>query len=263
MLRGIERIHEEIARIKDFEQRYGLLSSIGVKILKTRDLFKIEGFIKAPDNSPYKNGIFRFAINLDHNYPDSSPNLSIKTPFFHTECSQEGQCCISFLKNWKRENKIVEILSVLYEFFVYQTHSGFSNEATALFRSDISKFNEKCQEYVKQYNENTKINSYSKEDFLIQENSGIERKLSVSEIIVVNIHDSISKILEIERSFFNKPIILFLKEYMVLRDDFAIIVGQKVFDSTVTLGECFIISPIIFIIPLLPEFSHYIRLKNK
>ena len=65
------------------------------------------------------------------------------------------------------------------------------------------------------------------------------------------------------KKFFNKPVNLFLKEYIVSREDFAIIVGQKVFDSSVTLGECSIISPIIFIIPLLPELSHYIRLKNK
>ena len=259
MLRGAERIHEEISRLKDFEQRYGFLSSIGVKILKTRDLFKIEGFIKAPDNSPYKNGIFRFVINLDSNYPDSSPYLFIKTPFFHTECSQDGRCCISFLNNWKKENNLLEILSVLYEFFVYQTQHGYGNEATVLFRSDISKFNEKCQEYAKQYNDNSKLNSYSKEDFLFQENSGISHKLSVSEIIVVNIHYSTSHILEIQRSFFNKPVNLFLKEYIALREDFAIIVGQNVLDSSVTLGECFIISPIIFIIPLLPELSHYIK----
>ena len=54
----MERIRKEIAELEDFERKYAFLSSIGVKIIKPKnnDFSQIEGFIKAPDNSLYKNG---------------------------------------------------------------------------------------------------------------------------------------------------------------------------------------------------------------
>ena len=261
---GIEKIVEELKGLGYFEKSYGFLSSIGLKIIKSRppDYSNIQGFIKAPDNSPYKNGIFRFEIRFPHDYPLSRPKLYIKTPIFHTEYHiDNGECCISFLNNWNSRNNLIQILSVLYEFFVYQTYNGYTGHATALFRDKkILEFNEKCQEYVKKYNENENLKSFKKEDFLFQEEeyNGAKNGLSLFEVIIVNIQNTNSRLLNVNRSLLNEPVKKLIEQYFGIRDDFALIVGQKVYDSSIKLGEC-LTSPIIFLIPLLYEFSSYIK----
>ena len=91
---GIERIQYELKTLEHLESNYGFLSSIGIKIINSRDLLNIEGFIKAPDNSPYENGIFKFLIKLDKYYPKSSPDLILKTKIFHTMYTERGKVLV-------------------------------------------------------------------------------------------------------------------------------------------------------------------------
>lgn len=75
-MEGMERIKREVSVLEDFERKYAFLSLIGVKIIKPKnnDFSQIEGFIKAPDNSLYKNGIFNFIIKYNLcNYPSQGP----------------------------------------------------------------------------------------------------------------------------------------------------------------------------------------------
>ena len=175
----IERIRYELERLESFEYEYGFLNSIGAKILKPQhdDFSKIELFIKAPDNTPYRNGIFHFLIKYGFDYPKIGPNICLKTKIFHTEYHDyNGYCCKSFLKKWNPQNWILEIISVLYEFFSYQTFDGYPNEASNLFRKhDMYKFNEKCEEYVNKY----ALKEFNSEyNYLFQENSFIKKNFS-------------------------------------------------------------------------------------
>ena len=73
---------------------------------------------------------------MGHDYPLSMPELIIKTPIFHTECKHDnGHCCISFINNWDKEKNLKQILSVLYEFFVFQTYNGYGGDPTELFKA--------------------------------------------------------------------------------------------------------------------------------
>jgi len=109
---------DDLMHLNDLEKDYGLLSSIGIKLLFTEKVNEIEGFIKAPENSPYRNGIFNFLIKFDMDYPENKPQLKIKTKIFHAEVSNDGHC-IRFLNIWDEKNsKISLILIGLYEFFL-------------------------------------------------------------------------------------------------------------------------------------------------
>ena len=50
-----EILKKDLDELRDLEKNYGFLSLIGVKLLLKHNQNEIEGFIKAPDNSPYKN----------------------------------------------------------------------------------------------------------------------------------------------------------------------------------------------------------------
>ena len=88
-----ERIIMELKLLVDFERNYGFLSSIGVKLLRNNDNdtnYQIECLIKAPENSPYKNGIFNFLLKYPNDYPNRGPELLFKTKILHCECVEMG-----------------------------------------------------------------------------------------------------------------------------------------------------------------------------
>ena len=70
---------QEFEHLKDLEREYGFLNSIQTKLLVPERINEIEGFMKAPDNSPYKDGIFNFIIKYPDNYPEMGPELILKT----------------------------------------------------------------------------------------------------------------------------------------------------------------------------------------
>ena len=250
----MERIRKEIAELEDFERKYAFLSSIGVKILKTYDFSQIEGFIKAPDNSLYRNGIFNFIIKYNlSNYPSQGPELFLKTKIFHTECSLNGNCCISFLKDWKTENNLLGILSVLYEFFVYQTYSGYELPRSLFNKYNISKFNETCQEYLDKYAYKEFNGGY---DYLFQNDyTPINLSCDYFTLTFVFIENSSVYQFKIQKNEENMPASTYLNRY-TRESNKALISGNKVFHPSVSIKEC-LNSKIIFIIPLLIEFSYY------
>ena len=78
------KIIEELHKLENLEKNCGFLSSIQTKLLVPENDYEIEGFIKAPDNSPYKNGIFNFIIKYPNDYPNNSPLIEIKTKIYHS-----------------------------------------------------------------------------------------------------------------------------------------------------------------------------------
>lgn len=94
---------EELRHLIYLERDYGILSSIGIKFASPKSRYndELEVFIKAPENSPYKNGVFNFIIKFNHDYPNYGPSSNLKTKIFHTEVDNED---IFFLNIWDKEN---------------------------------------------------------------------------------------------------------------------------------------------------------------
>ena len=255
------RVEDEFWRLKSFENDYGFLNSIGAKILKPQhgDFSKIELFIKAPDNSPYRNGIFHFLIRYYNDYPKMGPEIRLKTKIFHTEYCDENYnyCRTSFLKKWNPQIWILEIISVLYEFFSYQTFDGYSNEASNLFRKhDMYKFNEKCKEYVNKY----ALKEFNSEyNYLFQENSFIKKNFSNDSFTLTFVCIENLQVYQfsIDKEEADKPAYYYISHYISpIFGDKVLIVGNKIFHSSISIKAC-LESEIIFMIPMLKEFSDY------
>ena len=92
-----DRFYNELSKVKLLEEKYGFLSSIGIKLIFPENDNEIEGFIKAPENSPYKNGIFNFMIKYNQGYPKDGPRLFIKTKILHCNLGYDGHCCLDLL----------------------------------------------------------------------------------------------------------------------------------------------------------------------
>ena len=255
---GLERIQNELKTLEHLENSYGFLSSMGVKIIKSRDIFNIEGFIKAPNNSPYKNGIFKFLIKLDKNYPKSAPDLLLKTKIFHTMYNESrSHCAISLLNNWNPKNNLIQVLCSLYEFFTYQTNFGYCNEAYRLFHQhNIHEFNKKCQEYVIKYS----YKDFSKEyNYLFEEHKNNIKREFDNDFIFVSIENSEIYKMSIDTDEADKPAYYYIGHYIDPKfADKALITDNKVFHSSICIKQLSNRN-IIFLAPILYEYSSYIR----
>ena len=82
---------------------------MGIKLLFSfENSGEIKGFIKAPENSPYKEGIFRIKILFPNNYPNESPNLIIETNIFQCNYQfQTGRLNIDYLLNWDHSKHLL------------------------------------------------------------------------------------------------------------------------------------------------------------
>ena len=111
-------IKKDLEYLNYLEKNFGFLSSIGIKLLLNKNYNEIEGFIRAPKNSPYKNGIFNFIIKYSDDHPNSSPELKFKTKIFHTHVRDDGHCCIKLLGLWNKNTELSLTLIGLYQFFL-------------------------------------------------------------------------------------------------------------------------------------------------
>ena len=248
-MNSIERIKIGIGELEWFEKRYAFLSLIGVKILNPKhDYSQIEGFIKAPDNSFYKNGIFNFIIKYDRD-PKKHPNIIFKTKIYHTEVApNSGSCCIdciSFLREWKPQITLLGIISVLYEFMVYQCPLSTYVEA-----HDMSKFKEKCREYVEKY----ALKEFNPEyDYLCKEDYDLVNNLSwdyftLTFVSISNENNHEPYQFRIKKEEEDNPASTYISRYIKGDTNRALIVGNKVFHPSVSIKEC-LNSKIVFLIP--------------
>lgn len=152
--------------------------------------------MKAPDDSPYRNGIFNFKIIFTKDYPLAQPKVFIKTKIFHCNIKNDGYCDFRPLK-YREVYGLPTILCFLYEFFITnRPNNPFEYNLAKLYKNDYSSFEQKCKEFVSQYalkyfdNEreylfqgysNTKINfSNSNYTFLYIGSNGEKRQIIIT-----------------------------------------------------------------------------------
>ena len=114
-----ERIKDEIKFILDYP-----FTNIGINIELPNDdnnLFEWKGYLIAPDDTNYRDGIFYFKIKFPQDYPKRGPEIIFLTPIYHSNvnhleqpgCSL-GHMSISILNWWQSEYRIREILVKFY-----------------------------------------------------------------------------------------------------------------------------------------------------
>ena len=245
-----ERFSQEFHKLMSLERNYGFLSSIQTKLLVSENSNEIEGFIKAPDNSPYKDGIFNFLIKYPNNYPERAPIIILKTEIFHCNVSKDGRCCINhLLDKWDKNYDISMILSFLYEFFIRNNpHSPYRRDLAELYIRNYNSFLEKCQKFVNLY----AFKQFNKRlNYMFPNYTNIKLEFSNSNLIFVynSKFITISKDKIKDKNIFDIGNILGIN----LKDK-AFIIGNKVFDSEIEFQDYLrynISYHIIYVIPLI------------
>jgi len=75
------------------------------------DLFKWEGVIMAPADSPYAGGIFKLNIHFPTDYPFKQPHITFQTKIYHPNINSSGGICLDILKTqWSPALTISKVL---------------------------------------------------------------------------------------------------------------------------------------------------------
>jgi ubiquitin-conjugating enzyme E2 D/E len=62
------------------------------------DLFKWEGVIMGPSDSPYTGGVFKLHIQFPTEYPFKPPHVQFTTKIYHPNINSNGSICLDILK---------------------------------------------------------------------------------------------------------------------------------------------------------------------
>ena len=75
------------------------------------DVYKWEGVIFGPSESPYTGGVFNLTIEFPVDYPFKPPRLMFKTKIYHPNINTGGFICLDILKqNWSPALTISKVL---------------------------------------------------------------------------------------------------------------------------------------------------------
>ena len=245
-----ERLINEFKQLSFAEKEFGLLSLMGIKLLLLFEkVGEIKGFIKAPENSPYKNGIFRFKMLIPNNYPNEPPSLFIETNIFHCNYKLEiGRLFIDYVMNWDNKKHLLGALTSLYEFFISNNPDlSYNYEAASCYWNDPMKFEEICREYTNKYANYDNIDEVR---YLFEENYNRINDGCSNDYIKI-VYDL--RTIKIDRNTILSNIHSLeslIRDKLGIFNDFAVLVGNMAFSSLQGLKkEDFSKISSIFIIP--------------
>ena len=79
--------------------------------INSTDLFRWEGVIFGPADSPYAGGVFKLNIIFPTDYPFKSPTITFTTRIYHPNINSAGSICLDILKTqWSPALTIGKVL---------------------------------------------------------------------------------------------------------------------------------------------------------
>ena len=160
---------QELDAMRRIKQEYIDLSNnpnpnIGVTVglLDEDDIFNWRVTLLGPKDSSYKRGIFILSIHFPKDYPNSAPEVRVKTPIYHLNINPNisymsgaeplGHVCISNLNWWKPEYTIKEIITNIYGlFYMANPDSPYGLNRSQEYKYNRPLYESKIKFFTKKY----------------------------------------------------------------------------------------------------------------
>ena len=79
--------------------------------INASDLYKWEGMIFGPSETPYQGGVFKLLIHFGADYPFKPPQIQFQTKIYHPNINAAGAICLDILKSqWSPALTISKVL---------------------------------------------------------------------------------------------------------------------------------------------------------
>lgn len=84
----------------------------------SNDLFKWDGMIYGPSETPYEGGTYHLKIVFPTDYPFKPPKIQFTTKVYHCNVNDKGGICLDILKdNWSPALTISKVLLSICSLF--------------------------------------------------------------------------------------------------------------------------------------------------
>jgi ubiquitin-conjugating enzyme E2 D len=109
--------------------------------------------IHGPDDSPYKDGVFKLSIKFTKEYPFKAPNVIFNTRVYHPNINEKGQICLDILKNnWSPALTIKTLLLSICSLLTDPNADDPLNvESAKKYKEDVEEYNKIAKEYTRLY----------------------------------------------------------------------------------------------------------------
>jgi len=117
------------------------------------DIYKWEGCIFGPEDSPYVGGMFHLAIDFPVDYPFRPPHVRFTTKIYHPNINASGLICLDILKGqWSPALTISKVLLSITSLLTDPNpNDPFVLDIANLYKQDRAAYEEKAREWTAQY----------------------------------------------------------------------------------------------------------------
>ena len=129
------------------------LEGISAGPIDEEDMYKWEGYIWGPDDSPYRGGVFFLDMEIPLDYPSSPPKWRFTTQIYHPNISSSGSINHPiYYGEWDPQMIISTVLLYMQILLTNPFLERPENtEAWLLYKNDREKYDLKAQEYTNTY----------------------------------------------------------------------------------------------------------------
>lgn len=117
------------------------------------DLFKWEGVIMGPADSPYHGGVFKLIIQFPTDYPFKPPQVQFITKIYHPNINAAGLICLDILKQqWSPALTISKVLLSITSLLTDPNPDDpFVPEIANLYKADRNRYEMEARAFTQRY----------------------------------------------------------------------------------------------------------------
>ena len=125
--------------------------------LEGDDIYRWEGIILGPSDSPYAGGVFKLKILFPTDYPFKCPTVTFLTKIYHPNINSSGIICLDILKNqWSPALTISKVLLSICSLLTDPNpNDPLMPEIADLYKTNIQDYNANAREWTLRYAQNS------------------------------------------------------------------------------------------------------------